>query len=365
MSLAGHLRELALPDLLQIIAMAEKTGRLDLTAADGDGLIVFRGGKVIYAASNAAREALGSILVCRRLVNEATLRQALERQYRSREERRLGSILVQMGALSSDALESVIFEQIEHVIGDLVKWRDGYFKFEAMEIPDHGEIAVDAREFLAEEGFNAHRIALELSRIADEARREPLTKPEVATPVAPGQTPAAGRAPAPRSSLGGILAARSGHALTAESSMELLRAGEGFFLRAVLLLVERYGLTGVGQFGVRSGDATVEENIRSLWLPLGGESLVATAAATGRACRGRLEHSDANELLVSELGGDWPVEAAARPVKAGAAVVAVLYGDTMPVAAPLPPLERLEEKLAAIGTAIAQAEPLGAAGPPS
>jgi len=80
MSLAGHLRELALPDLLQIIALAEKTGRLDLTAPDGDGLIVFRGGRVIYAASNAAREALGSILVCRHLVSEATLRQALERQ---------------------------------------------------------------------------------------------------------------------------------------------------------------------------------------------------------------------------------------------------------------------------------------------
>jgi len=276
-----------------------------------------------------------------------------------------------MGALSDEALESVILEQIERVIGDLVKWKDGYFKFEAMEIPDHGEIAVDAREFLAETGFNAHRIAIELSRIADEARRAAASAPRAAAPqVAP--PPAAGGPPEerrtgdetaaapPRESLGGILAARPGQWLTAEASMELLRAGEGFFSRAVLLLVERYGLTGVGQFGVRVGDETVEESIRSLWLPLGGDSLAAEAAAAGRPCRGPLERTDGNGLLVSELGGEWPGEAAALPVKAGPHVVAVLYGDAMPEAAPLPPLDRLEARLAEIGAAISEAQPMGA-----
>lgn len=367
MSLAGHLSELALPDLLQIVAMAEKSGRLDLTNRDGEGLIVFRSGRVIYAASNAARETLGSILVCRHLVSEEALHKALEHQFRSREERRLGSILVEMGALSLEALESVIYQQIQHVIGELVKWHDGYFKFEAMVIPDHGEIAVDAREFLAEAGFNAHRIALELSRIADEARQVDAQVAEAAPPAAGvGSTAAVaeGDAGAPQiSSLGSILAARPAPSLTAEMSMSLLRAGEGFFSRAVLLLVERYGLTGVGQFGVRAGDATVDESIRNLWLPLGAASLVAEAVAAGRTCRGRLEVTDANQLLVSELGGEWPVDAAALPVKAGPHLVAVLYGDSMPIAAPLPALDRLEARLAEIGAAIAAAERVPAGQP--
>ncbi len=363
MSLAGHLGDLSLPDLLQIIAMGEKTGRLDLTSTDGEGLIVFRGGRVIYAASNAAREALGSILVCRRLVSELTLRKALEHQYRSREERRLGSILVQMGKLSQEALESVIFEQIERVIGELVEWRDGYFKFETMDIPDHGEVAVDAREFLAESGFSADRIALELSRIADEARHDAeevpaATPPSDAVAIAPERPADGGAWPTPpRTSLGGILATAPGQWLTAEASMELLHAGEGFFSRAVLLLVEQYGLAGIGQFGVRTADATVEESIRNLWLSLGAESLVTKAVASGRTFRGPLERTEANELLVSELEGEWPIEAAALPVKAGTRVVAVLYGDTMPIGAPLPALDRLEERLAEIGAAIARAEP--------
>jgi hypothetical protein len=355
MSLAGHLSELALPDLLQIVAMAEKSGRLDLTNRDGEGLIVFRSGRVIYAASNAARETLGSILVCRRLVSEEVLHKALEHQFRSREERRLGSILVEMGAVSLEALESVIYQQVQRVIGELVKWHEGYFKFEAMEIPDHGEIAVDAREFLVEAGFNAHRIALELSRIADEARQAGTHAAAVVPPAAGvGSTAGAG---APQiSSLGSILAARPAPSLTAERSMELLRAAEGFFSRGVLLLVERYGLTGVGQFGGRAGDATVDESIRNLWLPLSAASLVAEAVAAGRTCRGRLERTDANQLLLSELGGEWPVESAALPVKAGPHLVAVLYGDSMPIAAPLPALDRLEARLAEIGAAIAAAE---------
>ena len=362
MSLAGHLSELALPDLLQIVALAEKSGRLDLSNRDGEGLIVFRGGRVIYAASNAARETLGSILVCRHLVSEEVLHKALEHQFRSREERRLGSILVEMGAVSFAALESVLYQQIQHVIGELVKWRDGYFKFEAMEIPDHGEIAVDAREFLAESGFNAHRIALELSQIADEARQgaggesaggAPPVAPAVRVDEGAGEDAAA---PPERSSLGTILAARPIQSLTAETSMQLLRAGEGFFSRALLLLVERYGLTGIGQFGVRAGEDAVDESIRNLWLPLGADSLVAEAVAAGRARRGRLEQTEANQLLVSELGGEWPVEAAALPVHAGTRLVAVLYGDTMPFATSLPDLDRLEATLAEIGAAIAEAE---------
>ncbi|MDD5563921.1 MAG: DUF4388 domain-containing protein [Thermoanaerobaculaceae bacterium] len=354
MSLAGHLSELALPDLLQIVAMAEKSGRLDLSSRDGEGLIVFRSGRVIYAASNAARETLGSILVCRHLVSEEELHKALEHQFRSREERRLGSILVEMGLVSLDALEAVLYQQIQRVIGELVKWRDGYFKFEAFEIPDHGEIAVDAREFLAEAGFNAHRIALELSRIADEARQAGAPPRSVfPLPVEGSAGPAV--AP-PRTSLGSILADRPAPSLTAETTMSLLRAGEGFFSRAVLLIVERYGLSGVGQFGLRAGDATVDESIRNLWLPLGAASLAADAVASGCTRRGRPEPSDANQLLVSELGGEWPVEAAVLPVHAGAHLVAVLYGDTMPAATPLPALDRLEAKLAEIGVAIAAAE---------
>ncbi len=102
--------------------------------------------------------------------------------------------------------------------------------------------------------------------------------------------------------------------------MELLRAGEGFFSRAVLLLVERFGLTGVGQFGVRAGDASVDESIRNLWLPLGAPSLVGEAIAAGRTCRGQLEPTDANQAArqrarrrVAGRGGGAPRQGRPAP----------------------------------------------------
>jgi hypothetical protein len=360
MSLAGHLHELGLPDLLQIVAMAQKSGRLDLTTRDGEGLIVFRAGRIIYAASNAARETLGSMLVCRRLISEEALRQALDRQHRSREERRLGSILVQMHAVSQDALEAVIYEQVQRVIGDLVKWRDGYFKFEAMEIPDHGEIGVDAREFLAQDGFNAHKIALELSRLADEARRTPAamavpTLPETAAPgdAASARKPVTDGGTPPSSSLGSILAVQPVTSLTAEATLEVLRAGAAVLSRGVLLLVERFGVTGVGQFGLGEGDKAVDEGIRNLWIPLDGASVLSDVVASGTTFRGPLPHNEVSELLVGELGGGWPAEVVVLPVKVGPTVAAVLYGDTMPGGKAIPALAQLEGRLEEIGSAMA------------
>jgi hypothetical protein len=364
MSLAGHLSELRLPDLLQIVAMAEKSGRLDLTTRDGEGLIVFRSGRIIYAASNAARETLGSMLVCRRLIDEETLLRALDRQHRSHEERRLGSILVQMRAVSQEALEAVIYEQVQRVIGELVKLRDGYFKFEAMEIPDHGEIGVDAREFLAHDGFNAQKIALELSRLADETRRAPGGKAAPTPPAktaardvaaAGGPTPEGGRAPS--SSLGSILAVQPVTSLTAEATLEVLRAGAAVLSRGVLLLVERFGATGVGQFGLGEGDKAIDDSIRNLWVPLDGASVLSDVIASGKSFRGPLPHTEVSELLVGELGGGWPDEVAVVPVKVGPSVAAVLYGDALPGGKAIPPLAQLETRLAEIGATMALPAP--------
>jgi len=180
-----------------------------------------------------------------------------------------------------------------------VKWRDGYFKFEAMEIPDHGEIGVDAREFLAQDGFNAHKIALELSRLADEARRTPAamavpTPPETAAPgdAASARKPVTDGGTPPSSSLGSILAVQPVTSLTAEATLEVLRAGAAVLSRGVLLLVERFGVTGVGQFGLGEGDKAVDEGIRNLWIPLDGASVLSDVVASGTTFRGPLPHNE-------------------------------------------------------------------------
>jgi hypothetical protein len=347
MSLAGTLDELALPDILQIISLAEKTGRLSLTTSDAEGLIVFRHGRIIYASSNSAREAFGCILVGMRLIDEATLRKALVRQHRSHEERRLGRILVEMGAVSQDDLERVVQRQVERVIGELFTWREGFFKFEPMEIPDCGEVEVDAKEFLADSGLNAHKIALDLTRQSDEQKHERATPAtgEKAPAEMAGHTvelrPAsAGRE---RATLQTIIG--SPPSLTAEFVQDVLHAASLFFGRGLLMLVERQGITGIGQFGPTAEGDEASEQARELWLPLDEPSVVRDVVASRTPFRGALPRLHLNELIVALLGEEWPNEAAVLPLTWQGQAVAVLYGDDQPLGKPLPGLAALEQQL--------------------
>src|SRR5689334_13295952 len=160
MSLCGTLQDLPIPDLLQMIAANRKTGRLVLTRRDGHGVIAFRNGKIIYAASNSVRETLGNILLHERLITESTLLEALERQSRAAVEKRLGQVLVEMGALDEARMERVVRGQTQRVVSELMRWKSGFAKFELLQIPDHGEVEVDARDFLLEAGLAADELLL-------------------------------------------------------------------------------------------------------------------------------------------------------------------------------------------------------------
>lgn len=350
MSLAGTLDELALPDILQIVSLSEKTGRLTLTAPDGEGMIVFRKGRIIYAASNSAREAFGSMLVCKKLVDEETLRKALMRQHKSHEERRLGRILVEMGALSAEDLDRVVQEQVERVISFLFGWREGFFKFEPMDIPDRGEVEVDAREFLAEAGLNAHKVALDLTRLVDEKGRFAAPAP-AAVPIR-HTVELVGGQPAPSATLQNIIAEHGGPALTAEVTMDLLRSASTVFARAVLLMVERHGVAGIGQVGLLDDEETADVRVRNLWLPIDEPSVIMEAVSSFSSFRGPLAHDLHNERFVAQLGGGWPDEAAVMPLSVRGRVVAVLYGDNLTTGAPIPALEPLESVLAELGGAM-------------
>ncbi|MGV8039187.1 MAG: DUF4388 domain-containing protein [Thermoanaerobaculaceae bacterium] len=354
MSLAGTLDELPLIDIFDMVFLAEKTGRLSLTCTSAEGMVVFRKGRIIYASSNSAREAFGNILVCLKLVDEATLRKALVKQHHSREERRLGRILVEMGALKPEDLENVVQHQIERVLVELFSWREGFFKFEALDIPDRGEVEVDGREFLAERGLNTRKVALDLARQQDEVRR-PGARP---APAAGKRAPAGGPKPSPPPqppptgepvTLRQIIAGHARPSLTAETTMELLRRASGALARGVLLLVEQHGVVGVGQFGLADDDVPADERARSLWLPLDEPSVLAQVVRGAATYRGCLPEGRVHDVLVAQLGGAWPQEVAVLPVVASGRVVALLYGDNEPERAPIPALEPLSAQLASVG----------------
>jgi hypothetical protein len=325
-SLAGRLDDIELPELLQFLATNRKSGRLTLSRRDGHGVVLVRAGRILYAASNSVRETLGNLLVQRGLVDEASLLDAIEQQHWAREPKRLGEILVERGRLAEDALEDVIKDQMRTVLQELFSWSTGFFKFESLALPDRGEVEVDAREFLVLKGINTDEVLLEAVRRLDESG---IALPSAATPepAAPGM-PAA---PAPLEALGAP-------ALRGEVTLRLMHVGARAVARGVLLAVRGDDAHGVGHFGMTPAGTGRGGKIQvSL-----AEATVLLAALNRKEPQvGAAEPGPANERFLAQLGGGAPIESVVVPMVVGGRVAMLFYGDNLPEAKAIGPIDEL------------------------
>lgn len=318
MSLVGRLEDIELPELIQFLANNRKTGRLTLSRRDGHGVVVMRAGRILYAASNSVRETLGNLLVCRGLIDEATLMEALEHQHWGQEAKRLGEILLEMGKLEEDALEDVMKDQTRAVIQELFGWTAGFFKFESLEIPDRGDVEVDARDFLLMKGVNTDEVLLEAARRLDESRELP---PGTAAASLPGAT----EEPQPSAAETRNLADLRAPALRGETTMGLMRHAAQVVSRGLLLAVRGDTAQGVGQFGMPAEAG--EGSAKRVRLPLDKASVLSDVVARKESYLGPLEASVGNDVLVESLGGTRPTAVLVVPMVVAGSVAMLFYGD--------------------------------------
>ncbi len=158
MAIKGSLREASLPDVLQLLAMGQKTGCLAVTDRSNFGYIYFDRGRITYASIVNRRDRLGDLLVKNGLVDSAELSAAVDAQA-SNSTLRLGEILVARGSISREQLEQYIRIQIEEAVYFLFTWKQGSFYFEPEQRPD-----ADAMQVL----INPESLLLEGARRIDE-----------------------------------------------------------------------------------------------------------------------------------------------------------------------------------------------------
>jgi tetratricopeptide (TPR) repeat protein len=167
MAIEGPLRELGIHDVFQMLDLSRKTGALRVTSAqrDNEGTVLFDRGKVISASIRSSPTPLGTMLVRAGRVSEPDLARATAVQA-SGDRRRLGEILLALGAISARELERQVRLQIEAVVFELMSWRDGFFSFEERDVGSaklEASVQVSTESLLME---GARRID-EWSRIAD------------------------------------------------------------------------------------------------------------------------------------------------------------------------------------------------------
>jgi hypothetical protein len=130
MAIEGPLRELGIHDVFQLLDLSRKTGKLTVTSKlrHNNGSVYFEKGAVVYAEIESNPHLLGRLLVQSGRIVDADLNRARDMQLAG-DERRLGEILVDIGALTQRDLERQVRAQVEEVVFELVGWREGYFSF--------------------------------------------------------------------------------------------------------------------------------------------------------------------------------------------------------------------------------------------
>jgi len=128
MALKGTFRDMALPDLLQMLGQGRRTGLLVVRNQLGITKRVWIiEGEVYATASSDPREYLGHFLISHGLINERQLEMGMATQEKTGI--KLGQILVSIGAVDQATLDRLLLMKIHETVFSLFLWPDAGFEF--------------------------------------------------------------------------------------------------------------------------------------------------------------------------------------------------------------------------------------------
>jgi len=354
MSLEGRLEDMGLADIFQIIGLSKRSGVLTLIRKEGTGRLVFNQGMVIFGSSDT-RSRLGYTLVKKGFISNEDLEYALRVQTGRGAQKPIGTILLEMGALDQPTFEKELRLHIILVVHDLLSWDSGSFHFQLGAIPQE--------KVAASEGFSTETLLLEAMKMKDELDREQQAKSEpVKTPAVeeaepdpfPNQEVEAALAKPPASGpenfperkdlrlLSTMISELSKPNGTTELTLMILRFASEIMNRAVVFLVRKEDIVGLGQFGLQLPDGDEEKKVKSIKIPLSEPSVFKGVSENKAVYKGGLEENKWHQHLIDNLGKEWPSEVFIVPIVCEDVVVAILYGDNLPDKKPIHETEGLE-----------------------
>jgi hypothetical protein len=123
--LEGNLACFGVPDILTFLNMGHRTGVLALERPTQETKIFFREGKPVYATSSKEELRLGAMLVRLGRVDNS----ALERALQQKAGHRIGQALLSEKILQENELASFLKVQVSEVIFETIEWHEGVFTF--------------------------------------------------------------------------------------------------------------------------------------------------------------------------------------------------------------------------------------------
>jgi hypothetical protein len=125
LTLHGNIEDTSVPELLKSVLGSGETGVLTFRKADVTKSVHLHMGRVVYARSSNPDERLGEDLLLR---GKISVRQYLEASRLIAPGRRLGTILVELGALEPEDLLAAIEHHVKEILLDVFTWSTGEYE---------------------------------------------------------------------------------------------------------------------------------------------------------------------------------------------------------------------------------------------
>ncbi|MCL4871232.1 MAG: DUF4388 domain-containing protein [Anaerolineae bacterium] len=140
MALKGNLRDFSTTQLLNLIALARKTGVLTIHGAE-PARMSFREGKLIHATVGNQEGSLSQIL---QHAGKLTVEQSAAIQSRAadKSDKQLGHMLIQANYVTQGDIIQSVRQYVLDVVYKLFTWADGTFQFEANKLPPPERITI-------------------------------------------------------------------------------------------------------------------------------------------------------------------------------------------------------------------------------
>ena len=126
--MSGSLSPGVLPGVLREIYVGRRSGLLHFARGALRYGVRFVNGNIVHAESNQPRARLGEIMVGQGLLSQAHLDRAQDAVARTG--RRLGEVLVEMGALNWDRLGDALAVQVRELLLQVFSWTEGGYEFQ-------------------------------------------------------------------------------------------------------------------------------------------------------------------------------------------------------------------------------------------
>ena len=170
MALKGNLKDFSTTQLLNLVNLAHKTGKLSLGNQGQNALLYFREGRLVHASTDTEEGHLAAMLF---KVGKLTQEQVntLNSQGSS-SDRVMGKYLMDARMVSRDDIVQGVKDYMLEIVYDLFSWNEGTFHFEQDVLPTKDRITVP---------LNLDNVILEGSRRIQEAGRLQDELPDLTT----------------------------------------------------------------------------------------------------------------------------------------------------------------------------------------